>query len=695
MKQGGCNVSEQIRVIDTDWRRRGAVHFLGGRIADAAVAFEKAVRSAPDDPDAFAGLALVRFRQGRLEESAILFREALKLRPNDAPMLVNLGNLEVHRKRRAAAEACYRRALAATPDCIEAWNNLGNLCQADGRMDQAQKCYQKVLQIDGGHGSAANNLGNLYQKRGRLEAAEACYRRALSVHPQDPEVLSNLGQCLRSQGRLAEAVEAIDRALEQDSEFARAHNHRGLILQDQGRIDEAIQSFNQAASLSPNNPAFRSNRLFAMYYDWRTTPADHLHAARRWWTKHGNEAPRELSFQNNADPFRKLRLGFVSGDFRSHSVAFFLMPLLDSCDRQKLEIHCYAEVESPDETTARFLQSSCGWHSTVGQDATTVAGWIRSDRIDILIDLAGHTAGNRLDVFALRPAPIQMTWLGYPGTTGSPVIDYRITDAVADPPGESDAWHSERLQRLPNGFLSYQAPEEAPPVASAPIVRNSYVTFGSFNTLPKLNSEVIEAWATLLHRVAGSRLLIKCRQLADAYTCQRLRERFCDLGVSLHRIRLMGRVEGTKGHLAMYREVDIGLDPFPYNGTTTTCEALWMGVPVVTLCGDRHSGRVGTSILSRLGLESLIAQDEEEYVEQAASLARDAERLIHLRRTLRRRMLNSPFCNGSAFSRSFEGMLGKTWIDWCGDRMLQKAKKECLNTVSRVGGDIERVNLVR
>ncbi|MCF8120641.1 MAG: tetratricopeptide repeat protein [Deltaproteobacteria bacterium] len=695
MKQGGCDVSAQIGVIDTDWRRRGAVHFLAGRIADAALAFEKAVSSAPEDADALAGLALARFRQGRLEESAICFAGALQLRPNDAATLVNLGNLEVHRKRPTAAEAYYRRALAAAPDCIEAWNNLGNLCQADGRMDQAQKCYQRVLQIDSRYASALNNLGNLYQKSGRFEAAEKYYRCALSIRPKDFEALSNVGQCLRSQGRLTEALSATDEALQENPGFDAAHNNRGLILQDQGRIQEAIGAFDKAIALSPKNASVRSNRLFAMHYDRHTTPADHLRAARRWWTQHGTEAAQQVSFQNDPDPFRKLRIGFVSGDFRSHSVVFFLMPLFDSYDRQKLEIHCYAEVESPDETTARFLQSSCGWHSTVGQDATTVAGWIRSDRIDILIDLAGHTGGNRLDVFALRPAPIQMTWLGYPGTTGSPVIDYRITDAVADPPGESDAWHSEQLLRLPKGFLCYQAAEEAPPVALAPIVRNDYVTFGSFNTLPKLNFEVIEAWATLLRRVQGSRLLIKCRQLADADTCQRLRDQFASLGVSAHRIRFMPKVEGTKGHLAMYHEVDIGLDPFPYNGTTTTCETLWMGVPVVTLCGDRHSGRVGASILSRLGLESLIAQDEEEYVEQAAALARDAERLIHLRRTLRRRMLNSPLCNGSAFSRSFEGMLGKTWIDWCGGRMLQKAKEECLSTVLRVGGDIERINLVR
>jgi protein O-GlcNAc transferase len=661
-------------MADTDWRRQGAVHFLAGCMADAALAFEKALSDRPDDPDALSGLALVRTRQGRLAEAAAAFEEALRLRPNDAAALVNLGNIEVRRNKEAAAEAHYRRALELSPDCVEAWNGLGNICQSSGRLLEAQQCYQKALEIDAGHGSAANNLGNLYQKRGRHEAAEDFYHRALSVHPQDPEVLSNLGQCLRSQGRLTEALTVIDRALEQDPEFAGAHNHRGLILQDQGRIDEALQSFGEAASLSPDNAAFCSNRLFAMHYDRRTTPADHLHAARKWWTQYGTGVSQEPSFEIDPDPFRKLRIGFVSGDFRSHSVGFFLMPLFTCYDRQQLEIHCYAQVENPDATTDRFRHSASGWYSTMGRDATTVAERIRADRIDILIDLAGHTANNRLDVFALRPAPVQITWLGYPGTTGSPVIDYRITDAVADPPGESDAWYSERLLRLKNGFLCYEPPEEAPPVASAPMVRNGYVTFGSFNTLPKLNSQVIAAWATLLRRVAGARLLLKCRQLGDANTCQRLRDRFASLGVSAHRIRLMGKVKNTKGHLAMYHEVDIGLDPFPYNGTTTTCEALWMGVPVVTLKGDRHSGRVGASILSGLKLQDLIAEDQADYVERAALLASNRERLTHLRRTLRERMTESPLCDGPGFSRILAGVLRKIWIDWCRDQMLIKER---------------------
>ncbi|MFP4087844.1 MAG: tetratricopeptide repeat protein, partial [Desulfobacteraceae bacterium] len=580
-------------------------------------------------------------------------------------------------------------------DCVEAWNSLGNICQADGRLSEAQQCYQKALEIDAKHGSAANNLGNLYQKRGRLEAAETYYRRALSVCSQDPEVLSNLGQCLRSQGRLTEALAAIDRALEQDPEFAGAHNHRGLIFQDQGRIDEALQSFDEAASLSPDNAAFCSNRLLAMYYNWRATPMDHLHAARKWWTQYESEVAKGPSFEIDPDPFRRLRIGFVSGDFRNHSVGFFLMPLFMCYDRQQLEIHCYAQVENPDETTDRFRRSASGWYSTMGRDAAAVAEQIRADRIDILIDLAGHTAHNRLDVFALRPAPVQITWLGYPGTTGSPEIDYRITDAVADPPGESEAWHTERLLRLPNGFLCYEAPEEASPVASPPMIRNGHVTFGSFNTLPKLNSQVIETWATLLRSVPTARLVVKCRQLGDADTCQRMRDQFASLGVPAHRIRLMPKVEGTKGHLAMYHEVDIGLDPFPYNGTTTTCEALWMGVPVVTLRGDRHSGRVGASILSGLGLKELIAEDQADYVERAALLASDREHLTHLCRTLRERMMASPLCDGWGFSRSFAGVLSKIWIDWCRDQMLAKAKEGSFTQAPVKGALDMGGNLVR
>ena len=662
-------------MADTDWRRQGAAHFLGGRMGDAALAFEKALSGRPDDPDALSGLALVRLRQGRLEEAADAFEEALRLRPIDAGSLVNLGNIEVRRKREAVAEVCYRRALEIAPDCVEAWNGLGNICQAYGRFLQAQQCYQKVLESDARHGSAANNLGNLYQKNGRLAAAEACYRRALSVCSQDPEVLSNLGQCLRSQGRLTEALAAIDSAFQQYPRCAEAHNHRGLILQDYGRIDEAIQAFNKAESLSPDNAAFCSNRLFAMQYDWRTTSGDLLHEARKWWTRYGTGVTQQPLFEINPDPFRKLRIGFMSGDFRSHSVGFFLMQLFACYDRHQLEIHCYSEVENPDEITDRCRQLVLGWQRTVGMGAAAVSERIRADRIDILIDLAGHTANNRLDVFALAPAPIQMTWLGYPGTTGSPVIDYRITDGIADPPGESDNWHSERLIRLPTGFLCYSPPEEAPPVEESPVYENGHITFGSFNTLPKLNYWVIETWATLLHRIPESRLVIKCKQLADADTCQRLRDRFAKLGLPTHRIHLMSKVPSTKEHLSVYHKVDIALDPFPYNGTTTTCEALWMGVPVVTLLGDRHSGRVGATILSGLKLKELIAEDRADYMTRAMMLATDRERLTHLRWTLRQRMMGSPLCDGSAFSQSFGGMLRKIWIDWCRDQILRRREK--------------------
>jgi predicted O-linked N-acetylglucosamine transferase (SPINDLY family) len=376
-------------------------------------------------------------------------------------------------------------------------------------------------------------------------------------------------------------------------------------------------------------------------------------------------ASGEPPHPNHPDPERRLRVGYVSPDFREHSVSAFLDPVIAGHDRRWFEVFCYAEVVRPDDTTARFRGLSDGWCSTLGMTDGAVAGRIRDDGIDILVDLAGHTAGNRLRVFAERPAPVQVTWLGYPNTTGLSAMDYRLSDAVADPAGEADALHSETLVRLANGFLCFAPPADAPEVGETPALATGQVTFGSFNNLAKVTPDVVEAWADILNRIPNSRLVLKSRPLADEKTRERYLEMFGAHGVDPGRVELCSWIASKSGHLGAYERLDIGLDPFPYNGTTTTCEALWMGVPVVTLGGDRHAGRVGASILARVGLAGLVAETKADYVEQAVALAGDLDRLSALRGGLRSRMEKSPLCDAGGFARDIEAAYREMWRRVC------------------------------
>jgi protein O-GlcNAc transferase len=340
-------------------------------------------------------------------------------------------------------------------------------------------------------------------------------------------------------------------------------------------------------------------------------------------------------------------------------------PLLRGHDRQKVEVFCYAETTRPDSVTARLQELADHWLVTVGTSHQALAERIRTDRIDILVDVAGHSAGNRLLVFARKPAPVQVTWLGYPNTTGLKAIDYRLVDAVSDPAGEADAWASETLVRLEDGFLCYRGLRDGPEPTPPPCLKTGTVTFGSFNNPAKVSTATFDAWAKVLSRLPQARLVLKGMSFADAATRALFFARLGDRGVSAERVEIMAWLHGSAEHLALYHRVDIALDPFPYNGTTTTCEALWMGVPVVTLRGDRHAGRVGASLLTQIGLTDLIASSIDEYVEIAAALVDNPGRLDELRRALRPLMAASPLCDEGAFARKMEAAFRTMWQQWC------------------------------
>ena len=371
-------------------------------------------------------------------------------------------------------------------------------------------------------------------------------------------------------------------------------------------------------------------------------------------------------FVNSPNPDRRLRVAFLSPDFRYHAVSFFFEPLLAQHDREAIAIYCYAELEQPDFVTRGLQRLGGTWRQTHGLDDAALRAQLRADEIDIAVDLAGHTSSSRLHAFAVKPAPVTATWLGYPATTGLATIDWRITDARADPPGQ-ERFHTERLLRLPETFLSYQFfGSETPAIAPPPLLTHRGVTFGSFNNPQKFSPETIAAWARILALTPESRLMLKSRLFNESMRRQHLLDQFRVEGISAERLILRQPQPNILDHLGSYGDIDIALDPFPYNGTTTTCEAMFMGVPVVSLIGDRHAARVGFDLLSIVGLDELAAPTVEAYITIAVGLSQCPQRLVRFRRDLRERLQQSPLGDAPGFARAFERALREMWQAWVG-----------------------------
>jgi FkbM family methyltransferase len=602
---------------------------------------------------------------GRFPEAEACYRRVLGAQPDHADALHLLGLIAHQAKRHDLAAELIGRAIKRNGRDPLYFSNLGVALKEQGKLDEAVAAYRQAIRIKADSAETHSNLGVALYDQGKLDEAVAAYRQAIRIKPDYAMAHCNLGNALKEQGKLDEAVAALRKAIGIMPDYAEAHSNLGNALGEQGKLDEAVAAHRQATGIKPDLAEARSNLLFCLNRDDKLT-ADRIFAAHREWDeRHGRQAALPIAYANDRETGRRLRIGYVSPDFCLHSVAFFLEPLLRGHDRQVVEVFCYAEVMRPDAATVHLRGLADHWLVTVGLSDDALAERIRTDGIDILVDLAGHTSGNRLPVFARKPAPVQVTWLGYPNTTGLEAIDYRLVDAVTDPAGEADARASETLVRLQDGFLCYGGLKGAPEPAPSPCLKTGTVTFGSFNNPTKVSAATFDAWATLLARLPQARLLLKGKQFADGATRALFLARLGERGVAAERIELVAWLPDSAAHLALYHRVDIALDPFPYNGTTTTCEALWMGVPVVTLRGDRHAGRVGASLLSQIGLTDLIASSVEDYVEIALVLAGNPRRLDDLRRSLRPRMAASPLCDGAAFARKIEGAFRHMWQLWC------------------------------
>jgi predicted O-linked N-acetylglucosamine transferase (SPINDLY family) len=508
-----------------------------------------------------------------------------------------------------------------------------------------------------------SQLGKVLQKLGRPEEAIAEYQQYVDARPDAADGWNNLGLVQRQLEQLDAAAESCRRALEINPGLAQVWNNLGNILKTFGQFDEAVAHYRRAVQLRPDFIGAHSNLILCLNYVPAFDEAELYQEHLRWAAAHVKECGPDRTYTNEPDPSRCLRVGYVSPDLRTHAVASFFEPLLANHDHDIVDVTCYAQVARGDATTKRLQSESDRWCCTVGMSHAELANRIRADGIDILVDLAGHTGRNRLPVFGLCPAPVQLSAIGYPATTGMQAIDYRLTDVIADPDG-AEQFYTEKLLRLEHGLTVYRPPENAPPVGPLPAGSAGGITFGSLNNLVKLNQEVIALWSDVLNRVPDSRLLL-FRDMLKGAVAERVRADFSRFGITGDRLELRHELVPGEIYLSVYASIDIGLDPFPWNGHVTTCEALWMGVPVVALRGRAQRGRLAASVLHQVGLDELVAGSKDDYVRIAGCLADDLASLSNLRQRLRQQVNESVLCDGPGLAREVEGVYRDVWQHWC------------------------------
>jgi predicted O-linked N-acetylglucosamine transferase (SPINDLY family) len=625
------------------------------KMPEAVACCRRAIELKPDFAEAHNNLGNALGDQGKLQEAVACYRRAVELNPGYAEAHNNLGNALQGQGNLHEAVACYGRAVELKPGYAAAHNNLGNALRTRGNLDEAVASFRRGLELKPDFAEAHNNLGNVRQDQGKLDDALICYRRAVELKPEFAEAYNNLGNALGDQGNLDDALACFRRALELQPDYAEAHNNLGNILKDQGQPDEAVACYRRAVALRPDYAGAHSNLLLAMQYCAGVTEAGLAEAHAQYDRQHAASLRGAVHRRVNVlKPGRRLRLGFVSPDLRRHPVGYFLVRALENL-RSEHETICYSDRIVKDDMTQRLQAAATCWRDVYGISDQRLDEQIRADQVEILFDLAGHTAQNRLLVFARKPAPIQVTWAGYVGATGLTAMDYLLADRYEVPLG-SERHYQEQVLRMPDGYICYDPPAYAPPPTSPPALQCGQVTFGCFNKPAKITPQAVEVWSRILRRLPGARLVLKYRGWNDRGNARRFTELFAAQKVDPARLQFLGPSRHSE-LLAEYHRIDLALDPFPYGGGLTTCEALWMGVPVITCPGETFAGRHSLSHLSNVGLTETIARDLDEYVELAVVLAGDLPRLAALRAGLRDRMAASPLCDGKRFAANLTAIL--------------------------------------
>ena len=634
--------------------------FNAGNLARLENGARSLLERYPDSGFAWKALGASLQMQGKDALSSL--QKAVKFLPEDADAHNNLGNTLKNLGQLNGAVTSYRRALKIKPAYAIAHYNLGCTLQDIGQLDDAVASYRRALMIKPDYAEAHFSLGNILQSLGQLDGAIASYRRALKIKPDFAVAHNSLGNALRGIGQLDDALASYRRAIMIKPNFVEAHNNLGNALRDIGQLDNAVASYCTALKIKPDTTEAHSNLLFTLNFQSGEHDEEILATCREYDKQFYLPHRGRQAHSNSREANRRLRIGYVSPDFRRHAVAFFAEPIFANHDKSQVEIFCYAEVKREDEYTDRFRQFADHWHSTVGLSDDAAAEMIRDHQIDILVDLAGHTAGNRLPVFARKPAPLQLTYLGYPGTTGLSAMDYRITDRYTDSEGVADTRYTERLLRLPDSLCCYRPTADMPELSPLPALARGYITFGSFNNSNKIDQRTLVLWADLLRVLPTSRLMMLTVSEGEARL--RLERGFAELGINSQRLEFYGKLPAAEFH-RKFQEVDIALDPISVSGGTTTCESLWMGVPVIAFVGKRFITRVSYSFLSTAGFADSAAFSSEDYIRIACRLAGNLPLLAEIRAGLRTRVAASPLIDEVGFTRNLEKLYREIWDKWC------------------------------
>ena len=697
-----------------------------GRFAEAERLYRQVIAKQPDNLDAVMLLALTLALMGRPADAESLISQARSKAPNSATVLANLAIIRANQGRWSEAVEAIDAAIAVEPASRQLWTTKANLLQAAGRMTEAVEAYRRALDIDPRFAPGWNELGAAQFMAGRSDEAIASFQRAAELNPNDAGSHFNLAQAISAGGETARAMEAVDRALSLQPRYAQAWNQRGVILMSMGRTDDAVDAFSRAVQFQPglaiafNNLGVAEQKRFhfdkaiaahrraielqnnygdaygnlaqalsmsgepdaaletyrlarqraadrrcmsSMMFFLHTHPDFDAKAIAREHRDWEDTFARPLYSQiaphtNDRNPDRRLRVAYLSADLNENPAGRFMLPVLENHDRDQVEIVCYYNLAQSDAMTNRLKTHADEWHEIWRLSDAELAQKIRDDRIDVLVDLMMHSKGSRLLALARKPAPVQVAYLAYCSTTGVSAIDYRISDPCLDPPGVDESIYVEKTARVSASYWVYPPPEAAPEVSPSPSESGGPMTFGCLNNFWKISRVTIEMWRELLQRSPNSRLLVHCHEGPQR---QKLIER---LAADASRVDFVA-FQPAPEYFRTFSRIDISLDPFPYGGGTTTCDSLWMGVPVISRRGDTAVSRGGSTILSNVGLRDLVVDNGDDYVKNAIALASDPNRLRELRTTLRDRMRHSPLMDGPRLARDLEAIYRTAWRDWC------------------------------
>ncbi|HHJ20892.1 MAG TPA: tetratricopeptide repeat protein [Gammaproteobacteria bacterium] len=636
-----------------------------GRREESLKVYQQALELNSENPSLYYNIGQLQLVFGHFIEAMAGFYHALTLFPDYAEAHFGMGNTFFLQGRHLDAIRAYQKAVALNPEYVDAYGNLGNALAESGKYQEAENSYRAALAMNPDFQMAHNGLGETLAHMGREDAAIVEFRRAIEINPEAADAYNNLGKALVQQAKPAEALEPLEAALAISPQMSSALYNYGYALNQLGRRQEAYTALREVVRQEPRWHHAHSTLLMNLSYDADLSPQALLEEHKAWGQQHGTPLKAWIQpFKNTRDPQRRLKIGYVSSDLGTHPVGFMTYDALKQHDHSQYEIYIYSGRTKADELAKLFEQNADVCRSTVGLSDTALAEQIRDDGIDILIDLSGHTAGGRLPTFAEKPAPVQMTWIGYCDTSGLDTIDYILMDPYTVPETSDDLF-VEKVLRLPDTRFCYSPPGFAPRVNLLPALSRGYITFGSFNNLLKVTADVVALWCRVLEAVPQARLVINWPTLKEAERREELQRYFTENGMDLARIELR---QGNPTHqdvLAAYGDIDIGLDTFPYSGGITTSEAMWMGVPVVTLPGVRAVSRQSASIIHASGFPELIARDQEDYVRIATELAEDFAALALRRREQRDKIASSVQCDSERFSRHLEAAYRQAWQDWC------------------------------